>query len=234
MKLDVYNIKGNKSGNIEVSDSVFAVAWKPELVHFVFEAQRANTRTTGSHAKDRSEVSGGGRKPWRQKGTGRARHGSNRSPIWRGGGTTHGPLKERDFTKKVNQKQKQGALFSVLAKKISDNNLKVLESLKELEPKTKQMAEIIKALTLDKQSQTIILSMESKKMSRACANLPKIVTVSPQSLNVVDLITHRGVIIEDKALQEIEDHFLNKAKVLNKTDKEIKEEVVQAKEAVIV
>src|SRR3989338_10813210 len=118
MKTDLYNMQNEKIGTVELPEAVFGVAWKPALVKQVVNAILANKRRPWAHAKTRAEVRGGGRKPWRQKGTGRARHGSTRSPIWSGGGKAHGPLSERDFSQKVNVKMRRVALFSVLSHKL--------------------------------------------------------------------------------------------------------------------
>ena len=124
MNADVYNLKNEKVGTVELPESVFGVRWSPVLVKQVAEAQSANARDPWAHTKTRGEVRGGGRKPWRQKGTGRARHGSIRSPLWVGGGKAHGPRNERDYSQKVNKKMKRTALFSVLSRKAKDGEMK--------------------------------------------------------------------------------------------------------------
>ena len=116
MKINIYNLKKEKAGEIELSDRIFGVKWNADLVHQALNTQLANRRQPWAHAKDRAEVSGGGKKPWKQKGTGRARHGSIRSPLWIGGGATFGPSKERNFAKKINIKMKRLAIFSVLSR----------------------------------------------------------------------------------------------------------------------
>jgi len=202
---DIYNLKNEKVGTIELPDSIFSVKWNPELVKFAFEVQRANSRSPIAHVKDRSEVSGGGKKPWKQKGTGRARHGSNRSPIWVGGGVTHGPSNERNFDKKINKKQRRLAIFSVLSKKIKENNLKIIDSLKIKEPKTKLVASLLKNFYPEnsKKSAIFIPTNENKSFSRASSNLPKIESLSPESLNIYDLMTHQDVFIEKDAVAVI-------------------------------
>jgi len=118
MNADVYNLNNEKVGTVELPENVFGAKWSPVLVKQVVDAQRANARDPWAHAKGRGEVRGGGRKPWRQKGTGRARHGSIRSPLWIGGGKAHGPRKERDYSQKVNKKMRRLALFSALSRKM--------------------------------------------------------------------------------------------------------------------
>src|SRR5271156_592944 len=137
MNADVYNLQNEKVGTMELPAEVFGTKWSPTLVKQVLEAQLANARSPWAHTKGRGEVRGGGKKPWAQKGTGRARHGSTRSPIWVGGGKAHGPRKERDYSQKVNKKMKRVALFSALSKKVKDGEFKVFESLVLSAPKTK-------------------------------------------------------------------------------------------------
>ena len=129
MKADVYNLKNEVVGTMELPAEVFGTKWNATLVQQVLEAQLANARQPWAHVKDRSEVRGGGKKPWRQKGTGRARHGSTRSPIWVGGGKAHGPRNDKDYSQKVNKKMKRVALFSVLSKKAKDGEVKVFDTL---------------------------------------------------------------------------------------------------------
>ena len=117
MEAKIYNQKGEIARTINLPEEVFGVKWRSDLVHQVVEGMRSNARSGTAHAKDRSEVRGGGKKPWKQKGTGRARHGSSRSPIWIGGGVTHGPLKDKNYKRKISQKMRVEALFSVLSRK---------------------------------------------------------------------------------------------------------------------
>src|SRR5580698_578627 len=146
MKTDIYNLKNEVVGQVELPSEIFGVKWREALVKQVLDAQSANRRQPWAHVRDRSEVRGGGRKPWRQKGTGRARHGSTRSPIWVGGGKAHGPRNDRDYSQKVNKKMKRAALFSVLSKKAKDGELKIFESLTIEAPKTKSIAPSLKAI----------------------------------------------------------------------------------------
>src|SRR5262249_39709386 len=140
MKADLYNLKNEVVGTVDLPDAIFGAKWNSTLVKQVMDAQLANARRPWAHVRDRSEVSGGGKKPWRQKGTGRARHGSTRSPIWVGGGKAHGPRNDKDYSQKVNKKMKRAALFSVLSRKAKDGELKVFESLAVEAPKTKILA----------------------------------------------------------------------------------------------
>src|SRR5438128_620292 len=135
--VDLYNVKREKVGTVELPEAVFGVPWKNAVVKQVLDAQLANRRIPWASAKDRSEVRGGGRKPWRQKGTGRARHGSTRSPIWVGGGKAHGPRPERDYSQKINKKMRRAAIAMVLSKKLTDGELSILDTLTIEAPKTK-------------------------------------------------------------------------------------------------
>ncbi|MDZ4231350.1 MAG: 50S ribosomal protein L4 [Patescibacteria group bacterium] len=206
MKTDVYNVEGKKVGDVEVSDRLFGASWNADLVHQVLRVQTANAREKVGHAKDRSEVRGGGIKPWRQKGTGRARHGSIRSPIWVGGGVTHGPTKERNFSLNIPQKMRQGALFAILSKRLSDGEVKVIDSLGVSEPKTKFLREALKVLA-PTQSALVIVSPENKAAYVAGRNLKRVKVADAKSLNVYDLLRPAVIVIEQGALETIENHY---------------------------
>jgi len=204
MKAEVFDINAKITGSIELPDKIFGAKWNPDLVSQALRAQLANSRKPVAHAKDRSEVRGGGRKPWRQKGTGRARHGSNRSPIWKGGGVTHGPSKDRIFAVKINKKMKQAAIFSILSKKLSDSELKVVESIAISEPKTRLAA---KAINTFSKNALVIHSPENKTICRATANIPKTKSIGAESLNVYDLLCYKDVLLEKGAVELIEKHY---------------------------
>ena len=136
MESKLYNIQGKEAGNIEIPESIFGLPWNADLVHQVVTSMQANARPTVAHTKDRGEVRGGGKKPWQQKGTGRARHGSSRSPIWKGGGTTHGPRKERNYSVKINRSMSRKALLVVLSRKYKDGEVIFVDSLEQSAPKT--------------------------------------------------------------------------------------------------
>src|SRR3989344_2260366 len=139
MKTQIYNLKGESVGEIDLSDKIFNQKWNPDLVHQVLRVQLSNARSPWAHAKNRAEVSGGGKKPYKQKHTGRARHGSIRSPIWKGGGVTFGPRNDRDFSKKINKKMSRIALHSILSRKLIDGELRIIDSLEISQPKTKEL-----------------------------------------------------------------------------------------------
>ncbi|MEX2054297.1 MAG: 50S ribosomal protein L4 [Candidatus Colwellbacteria bacterium] len=206
MKTDLYNTQGQKIGDVEVPDRLFAANWNADLVHQALRVQNANRREKVGHVKDRSEVRGGGIKPWRQKGTGRARHGSIRSPIWVGGGVTHGPNKERNFSLSLPQKMRQGAAFAILSKRLTDGEVKVVDSLGVNEPKTKVLREALKVLA-PTQSALIIVNPESKATFTAARNLKRVKVSDPKSVNVYDLLRPAVVIIEQAALEIMENHY---------------------------
>ncbi|MDD4762177.1 MAG: 50S ribosomal protein L4 [Candidatus Pacebacteria bacterium] len=209
MIVDIYNVKNKKVGEIDLPDFAFSADWNPELVHFAYEVQRSNSRKVVASIKNRGEVRGGGKKPWKQKGTGRARHGSIRSPLWKGGGVTHGPNPAINFNKKINKKQKVAALFSLLSKKMKDGNLKIIDSLKLNSPKTKEAASVVKNLFSDKNkiSAAFVPTKENKDFNRAAKNIPKIFSLNPESLNVYDLSVYRDIFIEKDAIPAIINHF---------------------------
>ena len=144
MTTDLYDKQGKVIDKVDLPDRLFARSWNPDLVHQALKVQEANKRQLLAHAKTRSEVSGGGKKPWRQKGTGRARHGSTRSPIWVGGGVTHGPLTEKNFTLKISQKMRQGAIFAVLSQRLKEGEVKIVDSFSIDGPRTKIFAGLLK------------------------------------------------------------------------------------------
>lgn len=199
----VYNLEGKKVSNMELDDAVFGVEIKPEVVQFVVTAQRANAHIPYAHAKTRADVRGGGKKPWRQKGTGRARHGSSRSPIWKGGGVTFGPTKERNMEKKVNKKTKQLALKMVLTDKAGEQLMFVVDSLATLEGKTKQLATLFKALGVTGRSSIIATGEKNETLQRASRNLERTNTVLANSLNVGDMVQSRFLIIDKAGVEAV-------------------------------
>lgn len=205
MTTDLYNNSAQAIDKVEIPDRVFGVSWNPDLVKQALDAQIANVRKPLAHTKDRSEVSGGGKKPWRQKGTGRARHGSTRSPIWKGGGVAHGPRNEKIFAVKISKKMKQNALFSVLSRKFQDGEIKVVDSMAIAEPKTKLVVSIIKAFSAP--SALIVPAASNKTIYRASSNIPKVKSLDPKSLNVYDVLRYKQILIEKDAVAAINDHY---------------------------
>ncbi len=217
MRADIYNFQNRKVGETDLPESVFGARWSPILVKQVLLAQLANRRRPWAHAKTRGEVRGGGKKPWRQKGTGRARHGSIRSPLWVGGGKAHGPRKERDYSQKVNKKMKRQALLAVLSKKFKDGEVKIMEDLGPKAPKTKIMAENLKSLfgekRLKKADALFVPSSENKNIYRASRNLVKAKALSPESLNVYDILNYKRILIDQKAIPAIVKHYGKNSKL---------------------
>lgn len=212
MNADVYNLKNEKVGTAELSDRVFGAKWNAALVKQVLDAQSANARHPWAHVKTRAEVRGGGRKPWRQKGTGRARHGSIRSPLWVGGGKAHGPRNERDYSQKVNKKMKRLALFSALSRKAGDAEVKVLDAFALEAPKTKALAAALNALlNMKKKAKRydvlFVSDGTNKDLLRASSNLQKAMVLDATSLNVRDILNHKNLFIELPAVAAIEKHY---------------------------
>ncbi|MCD6429423.1 50S ribosomal protein L4 [bacterium] len=213
MKVKVYNQKGEEVGTTVLPKEVFEREVNPDLIHQVAVCMMANQRQPWAHAKDRSEVRGGGRKPWRQKGTGRARHGSIRSPIWIGGGVTHGPRKEKKYEKKIPKKMKRSALLSVLSGKVKDKEVVVLDKLEIDTPKTKKMAEVLKNLrekakALDKGSILIAIPKKDDNIIRSGANIPKTEVIEARNLNVLDLLKYKYLILPKESIKVIKEVFV--------------------------
>lgn len=213
MKTTVYNQQGEKIEEIELLKEIFEVPINSDLVHQVVVAQMANKRKVIAHAKDRSGVRGGGKKPWRQKGTGRARHGSIRSPLWRGGGVTFGPTKKRNFKKGIPKKMQRKALMMVLSVKVKNNLLLIVDRLNLEQPKTKVMTEIIKKLLKKQGSCLIALPKKEENIIRATNNLLKIQTIEARNLNCLDLLSYKHLIMPKDSIKVIEETFVRKSKV---------------------
>ncbi|MDI6717506.1 MAG: 50S ribosomal protein L4 [Patescibacteria group bacterium] len=206
MKIDVYNQQNEKISEIELP-GIFSVKWNSDLVHQALTAQMANSREPWAHIKTRGDVRGGGKKPWRQKGTGKARHGSIRSPLWIGGGVTHGPLKEKDYSKKINKKMLKLAVFSLFSKKIKDNEIKIVDKFEGIGNKTKEWANVLKNLADLRLKTLVILENRKKENVKNISNIKNADTLSPTSLNIYDLIKHKNIIIESGAIPEMEKHY---------------------------
>ncbi|MFH0852402.1 MAG: 50S ribosomal protein L4 [bacterium] len=213
LELSVFDQEGKEVEKIKLPEQIFGLKVNSDLVKQAYEAQVSQARIPYAHAKDRSEVRGGGKKPWRQKGTGRARHGSIRSPIWRGGGVTHGPRKERNFAKGINKKMRRAAILMVLSGKAADNEIVILDNLKIEQPKTKLMANLVKSLRLKVKKDIdkgalVVMSQKDLNVIRATKNIPKFMTIGTNSLNVADLLNHRYLIMPKEAVVIIEKTFL--------------------------
>jgi len=208
MKVKAYNQNKEEVEEVELPKEIFEIKLNTDLVHQVVLAQTANQRQGSAKAKTRAEVRGGGRKPWRQKGTGRARVGSIRSPIWRGGGVTFGPTTEKVFKKRIPKKMRRKALFMVLSVKAKENLLLVLDKLEIGKPKTKAMAEVLNKLFLKKGSGLVVLSKMDKSIILSIKNIPKTGTIQAKDLNVLDLLSYKYLVITKEAIKVIKDTFL--------------------------
>jgi len=208
MKISVYNQEGKEEGQVLLPREIFDIKMNPDLVHQVVVSQMANQRKPTAHTKDRGEVRGGGKKPWQQKGTGRARHGSIRSPIWKGGGVTFGPTNERVFTKTIPIKMRRNALFMVLSSKVKDNLLIILDELKVEGIKTKIIFQILNNLSSKNQSCLIALPKIEKKLVLSVRNIPNVKTIESRNLNVLDLLSFKYLILPKSSIKTIKETFL--------------------------
>jgi large subunit ribosomal protein L4 len=205
MKAVVVNKENKKIEDIQIPESVFGVKWNSALVHQALCAFLGNTRQNLAHTKGRGEVAGGGKKPYAQKHTGRARASSIRSPLWIGGGVTFGPTKERDFTKKINKKMKRLALFSLLSKKMKDGEIVFVDSLALETPKTKAVVRTLDTIFGDKKKSVLIIPERvNTTVARAGKNIEKTRVMKPDALNVYECLSHKYILIEKSAVSEFE------------------------------
>jgi large subunit ribosomal protein L4 len=205
MNATIYTVEGKENGSVVLPAAVFGVAWNADLVHDVVLAMQGNERAGTAHTKDRSEVRGGGKKPWKQKGTGRARHGSRRSPIWVGGGVAHGPRSEKDYSVKLNRKVKAKALATVLSKKHVDGEVIFVDGVSFSEPKTAVAKGIVKALatasgktdlaTKRKNAAVVILPARDLAIEKSFRNFGNIEVIMAKDINPVELLTYKYVIV---------------------------------------
>jgi large subunit ribosomal protein L4 len=208
MLVDIYNKEGKKIGQTRLPKEVFGIEMNSDLVHQVVLAQQANRKQITAHTKDRAEVRGGGKKPWRQKGTGRARHGSIRSPIWKGGGVTFGPRKEKVLEKKIPRKMRRKALFMVLSAKAKAQEIFVIDDLKVKSPKTKPLAELFLKLFLDKGSGLVAIAENDKNIVKSIRNIEKVKVMVAGDLNALDLLNYKYLILEKEAIKAIKETFV--------------------------
>jgi len=202
----IFSIDGKEAGNIDLPEAVFGLAWNGDLVHQVVTGMQSNARFGNANTKDRSEVSGGGKKPWKQKGTGRARHGSSRSPIWRGGGITFGPTSEKIYTKTIPKKMRVKALFTALSQKFRDGEIIFVDNFNITEPKTKQAEAILTALSAKNErlskpkNAALVASVEkTEAVKKSFANIKRVDVEEVRNLNPVDVLGHAYLIIESPA-----------------------------------
>jgi len=206
MEAKIYNQKGAEAGKIELPVKVFGAPWRADLVHQVVEGMRSNKRAGTADTKDRGEVRGGGKKPWKQKGTGRARHGSSRSPIWVGGGVTHGPLAEKNYKRKISKKMRAQALFSVLSKKLKDNEIIFVDSLAMSKMNTKDAMKVVASLAKATGWKTVATSKKprlltavfdrNENIEKSFRNIPSLEIVFLKNLNPLDVLNYQYLLIE--------------------------------------
>ena len=202
--VSVYNIEGKEVGKIDLSDAVFGVEVNEHLVHMAVVSQLANNRQGTQKAKTRSEVSGGGRKPWRQKGTGHARQGSTRSPQWTGGGTVFAPV-PRDYSFKLNKKEKRAALKSALTSRVEENKFIVIDEINFEEAKTKNFANILKSLDVSKA--LVVLEDDNKNAELSARNIADVKTAKTNTINVYDILKYNTVITTKAVVAKIEEVY---------------------------
>ena len=203
----IYGMDGKAAGKIALPAEVFGASWNADLVHQVVIGMQANARPSVAHTKFRGEVSGGGKKPWKQKGTGRARHGSTRSPIWVGGGTTHGPRSERNYSVKINRKMRAAALMSLLSRKLKDGEVIFVDKLAFSAPKTKDAKAALVAIAkgagqeslATKRNNAAVIAFASKDTNaeKSFRNIGSLITEEVRNLNPVDLVTKKYLVITD-------------------------------------
>ena len=206
MESKVYNQKGEEAGKIKLPEKIFGLPWNQTLIHQVAVSMMGNARTPIAHTKNRGEVSGTGKKPWRQKGTGRARHGSTRSPIWVGGGVAHGPRNERDYSRKINKKTKTKALFTALSRKFKDGEIIFVSDLALRTPKTKEAKNIISSLSKVKEfngiakkknAAFVAIAEKDENAEKSFRNFGNLELGQVKDLNVLDLMQYKYLVMTD-------------------------------------
>lgn len=205
----VYNQEGKQTGTVQLPAHIFNAPWNPDLVHQVITSMQSNLRPPVAHTKDRGEVRGGGAKPWRQKGTGRARHGSNRSPIWVGGGVTHGPRNEKNYAKQINKKMRTKALYAVLSQKLRDGEIIFLEDISLGAPKTAEAKKTLIALsktegferlaTKKRNALLLALSEKNEAVERSFGNIGNMAVEEVRNLNPLAILTYTYLVITNPA-----------------------------------
>ncbi len=206
MTIPVYNQNADITGELDVNPLIFDVKVKTYVMNEAVRSQRALARENIAHTKDRGEVRGGGKKPWKQKGTGRARHGSIRSPLWKGGGVTFGPRNTKNFAKKINKKVRRQALCMALTERAKDKAIRVLENISALidKGKTKNLAELLKRFDINNKHVLISLENGDTKTIRAIRNLPSVKLTAPNSLNVRDILWGDAILTTVKGIRSME------------------------------
>ena len=209
METKIYNQTGKETGKMDLPASVFGLPWNADLVHEIVRLMNSNSRNSVANTKTRGEVRGGGKKPWKQKGTGRARHGSTRSPIWVGGGIAHGPRAEKNFERKINKKAKAKALFTILSRKFKEGEILFLDDVKLAGPKTKEAKSIVMALSkikgferlATKKQNTAVIAMDKKSdaVTKSFANIGNISIEEFRNINPVSILNHTFLVVANPA-----------------------------------
>jgi large subunit ribosomal protein L4 len=212
LKIKVYNQSAEPVKDLELAAKIFGVKANNELLHQAVVTQMANSRQVLAHTKDRSEVRGGGKKPWKQKGTGRARVGSSRSPIWIGGGVTFGPTKDRNFKKRINQKMKQKAIFMALTDKLTTKTLVILDKLEFTEYKTKKFNSVLSALEKkvlndDRRDILVINDLKDAKMQLSGRNLAGVKIINLENINLLDLLNYKNLLLTENAVKFLTERY---------------------------
>ena len=207
MEATIYNTKGASAGTVKLSEKIFGLSWNADLVHQVMHSMMSTARQPIAHTKTRGEVRGGGKKPWRQKGTGRARHGSTRSPIWVGGGIAHGPRNDKNYDRKINKSMKTVAFLTALSKKYRDGEVLFVESLSFAAPKTSEAVAALSNLakakgfeklsTKPKNAAFIALAKKDANVEKSFRNVSSVVVDETRNINLLDILNHKFVIIEN-------------------------------------
>lgn len=202
-EVGLYNMQGESKGTLALSDEIFGAPINMSVMHQALLMQLANRRRGTASTKTRAEVAGGGRKPWRQKGTGRARHGSNRSPLWKGGGVTFGP-RPRDFSKKMPKKMRRLALKGALTTKVNENKMIAIDDLIIDVPKTKDFIGMMKNLKLE-ESVLFIIKEKDHSVEKSASNIPHVTVITPDSINIHDILNHDRLVMTTEAIRRIEE-----------------------------
>jgi large subunit ribosomal protein L4 len=205
-KIDVYNIEGKKVSDVALNDKVFGIEKNDALVHQVYVAQSANRRSGSAHTKIRSDVRGGGKKPWKQKGTGNARTGSIRNPLWRGGGVIFGPLKGKNYTQSINEKMKQKALLIALSEKARNEKIRIVENLALEQPKTKVIAGFLSTVGITK-STLIALAKNESDTYKASRNIDRVTALEAEKLNVFDVMNAEYLVVSKETLKQLDTKY---------------------------
>lgn len=217
VKTNIYNQNGEIVSELKLSDKVFAVKINEDLIHQAMVTQAANERQVLAHTKTKAEVRGGGKKPWKQKGTGRARAGSSRSPIWIGGGVTFGPRKDRNFSKKINKKMKQKAITMVFTDRLAENNLAVVDKIEMKEFSTKKFNDFVKKIEnvfpnenktkKSKRSILFVNDIKDEKVVLSSRNLVGFDIINLENINIIDLLKYKNLVITESAIKNINDRY---------------------------